>query len=190
MLHLDYPKAVWTPGPNFDSGRDGTSIDTICIHGSASPNQDINWWADRASTRGGVQYMVGRQPYMISGTRTQIIQMVRESDTSWGNGAIDKGCMPQYKNPNPNKRSISIEFIKFMADNSDRITASQQQTGFDLILSLCKKYRIPAHFPGADGAGITMHMLIHPIGRDFCPGPFPFGELFTYLHRNGIPGAY
>lgn len=177
---MQYGKSVWTPGPNFDSGRKGFRPTHIVIHGTASPNQDIDWWAARASTRGGVHYMVGRQPYTINGILTQVIQFVREEDTAWGNGIVDDGCVPWVTGANPNLYTISIEHVKFDPLNMDMCTAMEDTASFNLIRYLCLKWNIPMRLADAHG-GIMTHAQIGPDRRWFCPGPYRWDRLFAYL---------
>lgn len=181
----DYSAAVFVGGPNFDAGRGGHIPKYICIHGTASPSQDIDWWAARASTRGGVHYMVGRAFYKILGIDTQVIQMVREADSAWGNGFPSMahppaGCVPFFSGVDPNQETISIEHVKFNTDNSDSLTQAQTQATILLCEYLCTKYSIPRRWADASG-GFLMHAQIDPVSRSFCPGPFPWGQLFSAL---------
>lgn len=180
MSGADYPGAVWTPGPNFDSGRGGLQPRYIVLHGTASPQQDIDWWAAQASRRGGVHYMIGKQPFVIAGYRTQVIQFVRETDTAWGNGITDPGHVPWVGSVDPNQITISVELVKFSAINLDILTALQALASYQLIAYLCAKWSIPARLADESG-GIMTHYQISPIRRWFCPGPYPWDGLFTYL---------
>lgn len=179
----EYPGSVWTPGPGFDPGRAGQPIKYLVIHGTASPNQDIDWWASQAATRGGTHYMVGRSAHIISGITTQIIQFVHEADTAYGNGfpSISHpplGCVPFFPGIDPNQQTISIEHVKYNTDNSDNLTTSEMTATINLCKYLCEKYHIPKRWADSTG-GFLMHAQIDPENRYFCPGPVNWGQLFT-----------
>ena len=186
----DYAGAIWVAGPNHVDGRMGFPIRYIIIHGTGYPETLDQYIAEGPKT-GGVHYMVGKDG--------RIVQFVREADASWGNGKVETGAEAFWRAwrttdaatmtipgvVNPNLTSISIEHEKHARDNSDLLTAAQQEASFRLCAYLARKYRIPARRANGTDGGFASHASMEPVTRSFCPGPFPWEALFAYLHSAG-----
>lgn len=191
-----YPESVFVGGPSFTVGRGVHTPRIICLHGSASPQQDIDWWAARAATRGGTHYMVGRTRYNIKPmnssalVNTQVIQFVDEANTAWGNGFPSMsnppvGCSPFLRGYDPNEISFSIEMCKNDPFNTDSLTSTQMAEVMNLCLYLSKAYNIPPMFANdVMTGGYIGHFNVDPEHRWFCPGPFNWGQLFTFVQEN------
>jgi hypothetical protein len=77
--------------------------------------------------------------------------------------------------------TISIEHVKRAGNNNaDALTPAQKQTSFALIYDICKRNTIPMRQADAHG-GITGHFSMDPKERAYCPGNYPWTELWTYL---------
>jgi N-acetyl-anhydromuramyl-L-alanine amidase AmpD len=104
--------------------------------------------------------------------------MVREAGSAWGNGIVTAGHDPWWgTRGNPNLETISIEHVKTGVRNQDALTPAQTVASFCLIAYLCAKYAIPRRRAAAVG-GITGHASIDPVQRAFCPGTYPWEQLF------------
>lgn len=182
-MSVDYAPALWVPGPDFGfpqgvHGRLRHAPRYIIIHGTGWP-YTLDQYIAEGPTRGGVHYMVGRDG--------RVVQFVREADASWGNGKVEPGHDPWWTPAlNPNLITFSIEHVKFSKTNADEITEAQAAASFALVGHLCAKYDIPRRWADASG-GITGHYSMEPITRSFCPGPYPWAELFAYLNPTATP---
>ncbi|MGZ3681993.1 MAG: hypothetical protein ACXVDI_25830, partial [Ktedonobacterales bacterium] len=63
---------------------------------------------------------------------------------------------------------------------------TQKQASFRLIADICRRQSIPPQRADARG-GITGHASIDPVNRSHCPGPYPWDELFAFLHADSAP---
>lgn len=170
---MDEPSALWIPSQNYFPLREGYSARWVIIHGTAgfSSAQEVGYYFQRSES--ATHYTIGRD-----GT---LVQHVREHDAAWGNGGVSEGHDPWWSRElNPNLVTISIEHVKPSRDNSDEITPLQKEVSFALVRRICARHTIPARAADAVG-GITGHYSMDPINRDFCPGPYPWDELFAFL---------
>ncbi|GHO43169.1 N-acetylmuramoyl-L-alanine amidase [Ktedonospora formicarum] len=170
---MDEAGTLWMPSPNFFVGRLGHSVRWLIVHGTAgfTSAQEVGDFFQRADV--STHYTIGRD-----GT---IVQSVREHDAAWGNGYVSEGHDAWWDPTlNPNYVTISIEHVKPSHDNSDALTPIQTETSFRLIRSICERHTIPKQRADA-GGGITGHYSMDPVGRHFCPGPYPWEELFAFL---------
>lgn len=184
-MQAEYPAARWLPHHHFWAGRAGHRIRYVVVHGTASPGQTtaeaIAHYFQTTTRETGTHYVVGKDG--------AVVQMVREEDSAWGNGIVTAGHDPWWgTRGNPNFETISIEHVKAGAHNEDAITAQQAAASFRLIAYLCAKYAIARRRADAEG-GITGHYSIDPVNRAFCPGPYPWDELFSYLKGVGSMGV-
>lgn len=184
-----YPGSIWMPCSQFWKGRGNHAIRYIIIHGTATPGiataQGIGrLFQSRAGKTSGpndgaTHYVVGKD-----GT---IVQCVREGDSAWGNGVVTEGHDDWWgTRGNPNFETISIEHVKVGAQNQDALTAAQMEASFALIAYLCDQWNIPRRWADAMG-GITGHFSIDPVNRAFCPGLYPWDDLFARLNNAGTP---
>jgi N-acetyl-anhydromuramyl-L-alanine amidase AmpD len=170
---MDEPGTIWFPSHNYFPGRTSHRPRWIIIHGTAGFNsaQEVGRYFQTADV--ATHYTIGRD-----GT---IVQSVSEEDSAWGNGGITEGHDPWWsRSLNPNYVTISIEHVKPHRDNSDELTEAQQAASFQLVRHICARHQIPPGPADASG-GITGHRSMNPVNRSFCPGPYPWDALFTYL---------
>jgi N-acetyl-anhydromuramyl-L-alanine amidase AmpD len=170
---VDETDALWMPSTNYFPHREGHHPCWIILHGTAGfPSAEaVGHYFQYADV--ATHYIIGRD-----GT---IVQTVKESDGAWGNGGISAGHDPWWtRTTNPNNVTISIEHVKPSRDNSDELTEVQKHASFLLIEHICQRHDIPRRYADASG-GITGHCSMDPVNRSFCPGPYPWEELFAYL---------
>lgn len=186
----EFPGSLFYPGESFTPGRRGYPIRYIVLHGTGWP-QTLDQYIANYKTC-GVTYMIGKDG--------RVIQFVKEADEHWGNGKIETGADAFWREwtttdagsmtvpgvVNPNLLSVSIEHEKFSKTNSDSLTDAQTASSFALVRYLCIKYNIPARRASAQIGGIVPHSSMEPVTRSYCPGPYPWDALFTYL--GPVPG--
>lgn len=183
-MSTDYGPALWLPaeggdGPHWFAGHDAGRA-WIILHGTAggASAAGIAQWFRQAPS--STHYIIGQDG--------AVVQCVAEGDSAWGNGPIEAGCDPWWRQfANPNTVTLSIEHVKPSQDNSDPLTPAQQAASFALVDHLCARWAIPRRAADAAG-GITGHRSLLPVQRANCPGPYPWDELFAYLER-GDPMA-
>jgi N-acetyl-anhydromuramyl-L-alanine amidase AmpD len=176
---MDEPGALWQPSPNYYRGRQGHRPRWIIVHGTAgfASAEAVAAFFQRPETEASTHYIIAQDG--------RIIQLVSEADTAWGNGKVTRGHDPWWSQSlNPNYVSISIEHHKLRRDNGDELTAAQKQSSFALIAHICERHAIPRRRADARG-GITGHFSMDPMNRSYCPGPYPWQELFAYLAQEG-----
>jgi N-acetyl-anhydromuramyl-L-alanine amidase AmpD len=170
---LDEPLALWIPSPNYFPDRKGHSPRYIIIHGTAG--------FESAEAVGRYFQTADVATHYILGRNAILVQSVSEEKAAWGNGYVMEGHDPWWSpSLNPNLLTISIEHVKPSRDNSDELTEIQKLASFRLIRSICRRNNIPGRWADAQG-GITGHFSMDPVNRSFCPGPYPWEELFAYL---------
>ncbi|GCE11638.1 N-acetylmuramoyl-L-alanine amidase [Tengunoibacter tsumagoiensis] len=173
---MDEPNALWMPSPNFFPGRSGQVPRWLIVHGTAGFESAQAVGVFFQTMEVATHYTIGRDGV--------IVQSVRESDAAWGNGGVTEGHDPWWsRDLNPNLLTISIEHVKPSRDNSDDLTEIQRAISFQLIKRICTRHAIPQRRADADG-GITGHFSMDPVNRHFCPGPYPWEDLFRYLNQS------
>ena len=173
---MDEQEAIIIPSPNYFPGRSGHTPRWIIIHGTAgfSSAQEVGKYFQRADV--STHYVIGRDGFLV--------RCVSEQDSAWANGGVTEGHDPWWsRSLNPNLVTLSIEHVKPHKDNSDQLTERQKVTSFKLVRRLCNRYQIPKRQADAHG-GITGHFSMDPVNRSFCPGPYPWDELFAFLADN------
>jgi N-acetyl-anhydromuramyl-L-alanine amidase AmpD len=179
---------IWIPSPNFDPGHQGYDMSKgfIIVHGTATPGysaQDTARDFQDPTKKVSAHYVIGRD-----GT---VIQCVDEANSAWANGGptgtpgiagdgVHHDAWWSQFNRDPNSITISIEHSKWTHHNSDQLTDEQKRASFVLIASICERHGIPKG-PATAAGGITGHYSIDPVERYFCPGPYPWDELWAYL---------
>jgi N-acetyl-anhydromuramyl-L-alanine amidase AmpD len=167
--------ALWIPSNNYFPGRSGYTPTWIIIHGTAgfTSAEEVGYYFQGADV--ATHYIIGQDGTLVCS--------VDEEDGAWGNGGVTLGHDPWWSRAlNPNLVTISIEHVKPSRDNSDELTDMQKQASFALIKQICDRYNIPRRWADADG-GITGHYSMDPVHRSFCPGPYPWDELFAFLNQ-------
>lgn len=187
-MSADYAPAQWIPSSHYWSGRAGHQPKWIIVHGTAGGT----------SATGIAQYFQTDDPptstHYVVGLQGEVVQCVRDADSAWGNGVVTAGhdawWSPQL---NPNFVTISIEHVKPDTQNRSQLTQAQMEASFRLIESLCDKYGIPKRAADQNG-GITSHASIDPVNRSFCPGAYPWDQLWAYLQGEdlhvGVPSGW
>ncbi|MBE3557969.1 MAG: N-acetylmuramoyl-L-alanine amidase [Ktedonobacteraceae bacterium] len=186
--------AIWIPNSNSFPRRNGYKPRYVILHGTAGGASAVaiaNFFKSTEGSNNAVSshYVVGRDG--------EIVQCVSERDGAWTNGYISgpagtagDGYGNGYHDAwwghgvNPNLITVTIEHVKPSADNSDHLTDAQKQASFRLIKHICERHGIPQRKADAQG-GITGHYSIDPVNRKFCPGAYPWNELFAYLANGG-----
>lgn len=179
---------IWIPSPNFTPGHQGYDMSKgfIIVHGTATPGysaQDTARDFQDPTQRKSAHYVIGRD--------ATVVQCVDEANSAWANGIITgtpgiagdgvhhDAWWSQF-NLDPNSITISIEHSKWTHLNTDPLTDQQKRASFALIGSICERHGI-AKGPATAAGGITGHYSIDPVERYFCPGSYPWDELWAYL---------
>lgn len=185
MLHKQSP--LWIPNKNYFPYRNGYSPRYIILHGTAgftSAEEVAHFFKSTEDSENPVS------THYIIGLYGEIVQCIDERDGAYANGGVtgtpgragdsihrDSWWSRQL---NPNYITLSIEHLKLSRDNSDKLTEPQKQASFLLVQRLCAQWNIPTRRADANG-GITGHFSMDPLHRSYCPGPYPWEELFTFL---------
>jgi N-acetyl-anhydromuramyl-L-alanine amidase AmpD len=175
----DESGVIWIPNNNYFPGRNGYSPRYVILHGTAGFNSaeevaHFFKFTEEGNDPVSTHYIIG-----LDGA---LIQCVEEANSAWGNGGVTVGHDSWWnKDINPNLLTISIEHVKPARDNSDELTELQKQVSFELVQRICERHGIPQRRADSAG-GITGHYSMDPVQRSFCPGPYPWDELFAFLH--------
>ncbi len=187
-MSQDYAPAQWLPSPNYWAGRPHGAPRWLILHGTGSalshtPADEAAWFANPQS-QVSAHYIVGRDG--------SIAQCVREADTAWSNGPISGapgagGPAAGQHDPwwdsvpggNPNYATIAIEHVNDV-NNSTPLSPAQKAASFALIRDICTRNHIPMRAADAAG-GITGHYSMDPLNRAYCPGAYPWTELWASL---------
>ena len=158
-----------------------------CTHGTASPDAtaiDIatNWSRTPADAPNAVSTHV-----LIDKDGT-IVQGLSLLNTSWGqSGAANSPRASFLPAGNLNFFMIGCEHVKYDSiHNSDILTTEQQKTSFLFWDAVTRFHHIPREvitISDCSKGGIIRHKDCDGLNRPFCPGPYPFQELYDYLHR-------
>ncbi len=170
---MDEPDRLWIPSNNYFPGRAGHAPRWIIIHGTAGfgSAEEVGYYFQRADV--ATHYIIGRDGV--------VVQTVDEENAAWANGGVTEGHDAWWsRSLNPNYVTISIEHVKLARDNSDELTEVQKQVSFELVQYICDRHNIPKRWADSQG-GITGHYSMDPVQRSFCPGPYPWDELFAFL---------
>jgi len=156
----------WAPSPNYGKGHKGRKIIAIVSHITAGTFPGCLSWMRNPQAKASAHYLVTRQG--------KIYQMVRDEDTSWHAGAVNKPSWPLYDGSNPNRYTIGIEHECL---SGGLLTEAQYKATVELHKMLIAKYNIPI-----DKDHIIGHYRIDSVNRPNCPGPnFPWDRLFSDL---------
>lgn len=163
--------------------RQGYGVKYLVIHGTAGGTSAQSIGQFFQNTVGSSNPV---SSHFIIDQQGNIVQGIPLSLASFANGVITNGHATYLPDPsiNPNWYTASIEFVKASDDNSNALTAIQQQVGFEVIQCICDTYNIPKRAGDVNG-GIIQHADIDPINRARCPGTLNFNALWTYLANGG-----
>ena len=161
----------WMKSPNYKAGRGGRVVKAIVNHITAGDFPGCLYWLCDPKSGSSAHYLI---------TRTgEIWQMVRESDTAWHAGIVNRPTWKLYDGANPNKRTIDIEHECI---SGGELTELQYQATLQLQRELCAKYGIPI-----DRNHIIGHYEINPVDRPGCPGKdFPWDRLMKDLQKKEV----
>lgn len=179
---IGYAGAIKAPG-KVTGDRGNYVIRYIVCHGTGWP-QSFDDYVKGAAQQCAVTYMVSKDG--------RVAQFESEASNHWGNGVMSatSGIWPEWAKrgvTDPNRISISIEHEKHAKDNSDQLTPAQRDASFRLIADICRRNPTVPPVRGDDSmeGGIIPHSNVNPKYRSYCPGPYPWDELFAYL-RNSL----
>jgi len=157
---------IQKPSPNFRVGRSGRKIFAIVDHITAGLMPGTLSWLINPKAQASSHYLVTRLGL--------IYQLVKEGDTAWHAGNVNKPNWKLYDGTNPNNYTIGIEHECISGGD---LTDAQYQATFWLHQQLCAKWNIPV-----DSDHIIGHCKIDAVNRPNDPGPnFPWTRLFADL---------
>jgi hypothetical protein len=172
---VGYPGAARYPGKatgeRVDAAGNAVAIRYIVIHGTGWPQTFDRYLVD-SQLQCAVTYMVAKDG--------RIGQFESDLANHWGNGVVTAGAPAWWQSGTPNQQSISIEHEKWSKTNTDEITPAQALASFALMAWLCRMYSIPTRAADALG-GIAPHSQVNPVYRSFCPGPYPWADLYAAI---------
>lgn len=155
----------WAGTPNFWEGREGKSIITIVNHITVGAFPGCLNWLQNPDSGVSSNYLVNRAG--------EIYQLVKDENSAWANGEVDKSTWTLYDGTNPNRYTLSIEHEGF----DGTLTEEQYQATLWLQTQLMVKWNIPI-----DRDHIIGHYQIDSVNRADCPGPnFPWDRLMADL---------
>lgn len=164
------PTIEWVGTKNFTEGRKGKKIIAIVNHITAGLMPGCLSWLQNPNAQASAHYLVTRDG--------RILQLVKDEDTAWHAGAVNKPSWKLYDGTNPNRYTIGIEHEGF---SHESLTEAQYQATLWLHRQLIQKYNIPV-----DSDHIIGHYQIDSVRKANCPGPkFPWDRLFADLKREG-----
>jgi N-acetyl-anhydromuramyl-L-alanine amidase AmpD len=167
VIIIDNFKIEWKPSPNYSKGRAGRKPIAIVNHITAGLMPGTLSWLCNPQAQASAHYLVTKVG--------QIFQLVKDEDTSWHAGIVNRPKWPLYDGTNPNRYTIGIEYE---CVSGGKLTEIQYQAGLWLTQKIIKKYTIPI-----DRNHIIGHYLIDTINRPNDPGPeFPWDRLFDDLN--------
>ena len=158
----------WAPSPNYRSGRQGRSIIAIVNHITAGLMPGTLNWLSNLAAKASAHYLV---------TKSGIVyQLVKDEDTAWHAGMVNKPDWRLYDGSNPNYYTLGIEHEALAGE---ALSEAQYQATLELHWQLIGKHKIPA-----DRDHIIGHYRLDSINRRNDPGPgFPWDRLFNDLSR-------
>jgi N-acetyl-anhydromuramyl-L-alanine amidase AmpD len=156
--------------PNFSAGRGGKKIIAIVNHQTAGQGPGALSWLCNPASKASAHYLVLRD-----GT---VYQLVKDQDTAWHAGGVNKPSWALYDGTNPNRHTIGIEHECYPAVGGDgNLTEAQYRATLELHRQLIKAYGIPV-----DRDHIIGHCQIDSVNRPNCPGAgFPWDRLMKDL---------
>ena len=156
----------WVGTPNYTKGRGGRKPLAIVNHITAGKYPGCLSWLQNPSAKASANYLITKAG--------QILQLVKDEDTAWANGGVNKPSWSLYDGTNPNRYTISIEHEALAGES---LTEAQYQATLWLHRQLVAKHGIPV-----DTEHIIGHNRIDTVNRPNDPGPnFPWQRLFNDL---------
>ena len=160
----------WNPSPNYSTGRGCKKIIAIVNHQTAGQGPGALSWLCNKASQASAHYLIYRD-----GT---VYQLVRDLDTAWHAGGVNKPSWSLYDGTNPNRYTIGIEHECYPAVGGDgNLTELQYHATLELHRQLIKTHAIMV-----DRAHIIGHYQIDSVNRPNCPGAkFPWDRLMKDL---------
>lgn len=161
--------AAWDPSPNFWPGRNGKKPIAIVVHIEAGTEAGSDAWFANPASKVSAHYSISKEGV--------IHQHVRDQDTAWANGVLDRPDMSvpwiaelARGGANPNFVTLSIEHE---GEPGQAFPEAQTAASRALIHALCETHGIPP-----DREHVVGHDQIDSVNRKDCPGPsFPWKEV-------------
>ena len=160
------------PSPNYRAGRKGRKIIAIVNHITAGLMPGTLSWLRNPQAQASAHYLV---------TKTgAVYQMVKDEDTAWHAGIVNKPNWALYDGNNPNYYTLGIEHEALAGE---ALSEAQYQATLELHRQLVQKWGITV-----DQNHIIGHYRIDSINRKNDPGPgFPWDRLFNNLKEKSGP---
>lgn len=156
----------WVGTANYTPGRNGKKPLAIVDHITAGLFPGCLAWLRNSLAKASAHYLVTKAG--------KIYRLVRDEDTAWANGTINKPHWQLYDGSNPNRYTLSIEHEGLAGE---ALTEEQYQATLWLHKQLISKWKIPI-----DDNHIIGHYRLDSVNRPNCPGPgFPWQRLFNDL---------
>ena len=160
----------WVGTPNYTKGRSGKKPLAIVNHITAGKYPGCLSWLQNPTAKASANYLITKAG--------EILQLVKDEDTAWANGGVNKPSWSLYDGTNPNRYTISIEHEALAGES---LTEAQYQATLWLHRQLVAKHGIPV-----DQDHIIGHYRIDSVNKPNCPGPgFPWERLFVDL-KGGV----
>ena len=156
------------PSPNYTGGRRGRKIIAIVNHITAGLMPGTLSWLRNPAAKASAHYLV---------TKAGVVyQLVKDEDTAWHAGIVNKPSWTLYDGSNPNYYSLGIEHEALAGES---LTETQYQATLELHRMLVEKHNI-----AVDRNHIIGHYYLDSVNRKNDPGPgFPWNRLLNDLVR-------
>jgi N-acetyl-anhydromuramyl-L-alanine amidase AmpD len=172
QMSAQYGPAIWTPSPNYSSGRSGYGISLVVIHTCAGNYSGCWSWLTNSSSGVSAHYVVGQTD--IGGGVAEVRQLVDENNTAWHVGKYWQGYPT-------NPRSIGIEHggFSYGSNGYGPWPAVQYNTSVKLTCDIVKSRSIIR-----DRDHIIGHYQPDPQNRWHDPGQgFPWSDYMTQINN-------
>lgn len=162
----------WAPSPNYRAGRNGRTPIAIVNHITAGLMPGTLSWLKNPAAQASSHYLVTK----VGG----IYQLVKDEDTAWHAGIVNRPNWSLYDGTNPNSYTLGIEHEAMAGET---LTEQQYEATLWLHQQLIAKWRIPI-----DRDHIIGHYRLDSVNRANDPGPgFPWDRLFNELSATEKP---
>ncbi|MDI9466881.1 MAG: N-acetylmuramoyl-L-alanine amidase [Bacillota bacterium] len=157
----------WVGTSNFTPGRGGRTPLAIVNHITGGLDPGTRTWMQNPAATASAHYLI-----LQNG---RILQLVKDEDTAWAVGFVNRPSWPLYDGTNPNRYTLSIEHENL---SGGLLTEEQYQASLWLHQQLIERWHIPISRDHIIG-----HNQIDTVNRPQDPGPnFPWQRLFSDLH--------
>lgn len=161
----------WQQSPNYRSGRNGKQVIAIVNHITAGSMPGTLSWLCNSKAQASSHYLVTKAG--------EIFQLVKDADTAWHAGIVNKPNWNLYDGTNPNYYTIGIEHENL---EGEPLTEEQYQATLFLHRDLINKFGLII-----DEDHILGHCKIDSVNRPNDPGDnFPWERLFADLREGEV----